>query len=93
MNWKTNNTRTAQIFAIAMALMMAILPACGAAPAALTASITAPDSATPLAISKVVNITGKVSGGGLKAADIYIDGVKYARVDTPVQNNEFAVDV
>lgn len=93
MNWNSHKARTAQIFTVAVALMMAILPACGAAPAAFTASITSPDSTTPLTVSKAINITGKVSGGGLKAVDVYIDGVKYARVDTPVQNNEFAVDV
>ena len=91
MNTTGLQARSARVLTAALAVLVVILSACGGAPAALLATISTPDAATPIQIDKAINITGKVSGGGLKSVDVYIDGVKYATVDTPGQNNEFSV--
>ncbi|MCL4507372.1 MAG: SH3 domain-containing protein [Chloroflexi bacterium] len=93
MNRFRSKARAAQALAVAMALLLLVLPACGGAPAALSASISAPDAASALQVSQAVTITGKASGSGMKAVDVYVDGVKFATVDKPAQNNDFVISV
>lgn len=93
MNSLPLKSRPAQVLAVALASLLMVLPACGGAPVALAATISAPDATTALKVSQVVNITGKVTGSGLKSVDVYVDGAKFATVDTAAQNNEFQINV
>jgi len=94
MKSKPRIARPAPLLTIAIAFMMVVLSACGTpAPATMTATISSPDATTLLTVSKSISIEGKVSGAGLKSVDVFVDGAKFTSVDTPGQNNEFAVSV
>jgi uncharacterized protein YraI len=91
MNQMHSQKHPARVLAFAVAILLVILPACGGSSTPLTAVITAPDATTALLVGQPVNITGKAAGNGLKSVDVYVDGAKYATVDSAGENGEFAV--
>ncbi len=70
-----------------------VLAACGASQTPAAASISAPAQNAQFQGGDTVKIEGKVTGSDVKLVDIYINGAKFASIDTPTQPNEFTISV
>lgn len=77
--------------AIALAVAALTLAACGAAAPPAQAVITEPAPQAQVMTGVSTSIVGQVTGADVKVVEVYVDGVRYATIDTPTAENQFDV--
>jgi uncharacterized protein YraI len=68
-----------------------VLAACGANQVPASATITSPAPNAQYQAGNDVQIEGKVVGSAVRSVDIFVNGQKFASIDTPARPNEFDV--
>jgi uncharacterized protein YraI len=83
-----NPARLTLLSTLVLALFLA---ACGANQVPASAIITAPAANAQYKAGDDVTIEGKVVGSAVRKVDIFVNGQKFASIDTPARPNEFDV--
>jgi uncharacterized protein YraI len=86
-------TITTRIATFGLAIAITLMSACGAAAAPLAATLTSPEANASVDVGKAVAIAGKVTGAGIKQADVYVDGQKLATIAERSPSGEFVVSL
>ncbi len=71
---------------------MLLSSACGSN-VPLESSITKPTPNSSFQAGEEIEVEGRVSGSGIRRADVYINGKLYAAVDQPVEENVFEISL
>lgn len=87
MNMKT----PARLTLLSTLVLVLFLAACGANQVPANATITAPTANAQFKAGDDVRIEGKVVGSAIRKVDIFVNGQKFASIDTPARPNEFDV--
>lgn len=85
-------TLTTRLAGAALAVAI-LLSACAASGASLAATLTSPEANASVDTGKAVAIAGKVTGSGIKQADVYVDGQKFATVAEKAPSGDFVVNL
>lgn len=81
----------ARLTLLATLVLALFLAACGANQVPASATITAPTANAQFKAGDDVKIEGKVVGSAVRSVDIFVNGQKFASIDTPARPNEFDV--
>lgn len=81
----------ARLSILSTVVLALLLAACGANQVPASASITSPTANAQYKAGDDVQIEGKVAGSAVRSVDIFINGQKFASIDTPARPNEFDV--
>jgi hypothetical protein len=90
-----NNSPKIRILSAFLALVLVVITACSnnANVAPAVATIISPDPSTQLTLGKEAQIVGKISGGGVKSVDVFVNGNKYATVNQATASGDFQITV
>jgi uncharacterized protein YraI len=85
---RTTPARLSILSTLVLALFVA---ACGGSQVPASATLTSPTANAQYKAGDDVQIEGKVAGSAVRSVDIFVNGQKFASIDTPARPNEFDV--
>ncbi len=81
----------ARLSILSTVVLALVLAACGGSQVPPSATLTSPAANAQYKAGDDVQIEGKVVGSAVRSVDIFVNGQKFASIDTPARPNEFDV--